>query len=233
MLQKRLVRISSCLVFLLSVIFFTSCTTTTGTKSSLNQNTLSKINKIGITVKSENDFSVRLSRDKMANVGTAILGLVGTAIEAGVRTGTDQKLEKELKSKINNFDLEKHMNEKLRSYLRSAKVFRAVESVNVEDHSELKGKNFDAILNIAIKEWGLRLCVGADKKKQLQVGIDIHGEVLFLKGGNTLWERNELYLDGECYSLEEIKSHDGIIENILDRAVDNLSGKIINEIRFP
>lgn len=233
MLQKRWVHISSCLVFLLSVIFFLSCTTTTGTKSSLNQNTLSKINKIGITVKSENDFSVRLSRDKMTNVGTALFGLVGLAVEAGVRAGTDQELENEFRPKVGNFNPAKHMNEKLLHYLQLAKVFRVVERVNVKDHSELKGKDFDAILNVAIKEWGLRLCVGTDKKEQLQAGIDIHGKVLLLEGGNTLWERNELYLDGECYSLEEIRSHDGIIENILDRAVDNLSGKIVNEIRFP
>lgn len=231
MQRKRWIHFPCHLIFLMSVLFLCSCTTTTGTKISHTQNTLSKINKIGIIVNKENEFSVRLSRDKMTTTSTCLFGLLGYAIEHSARANIDQNLANEFRPQIGIFNPEKHMEEKLLYYLQSAKVFRAVEIGKAEDHALLKKMQFDAVLKITIKEWGLRLCVGADKKEQLQAGIDIHA--LLIEHGTTIWERNELYIDRDCHSLEELRSQKEIVENNLARAVDDLSARIVNEICFP
>lgn len=231
MRQKKWVHFPWYLISLVQVLFLCSCTTTTGTKISHTQNTLSKINKIGIIVKKESNFSVNLSRDKMTNTSTCLFGLLGYAIEHSARANIDQNLANEFRPQIGIFNPEKRMEEKLLYYLQSAEVFRTVEIGGAEGHALLKKMQFDAVLKIMIKEWGLRLCVGADKKEQLQAGIDIHA--LLIEDGTAIWERDELYLDGDCYSLEELRSQKEIVENNLARTVDDLSARIVNEICFP
>ncbi|MFQ5714706.1 MAG: hypothetical protein ACE5GU_11810 [Candidatus Scalinduaceae bacterium] len=67
MKQKNGAYFSSCLISLLSALLFSSCTTTTGTRVSHNQDTLSKINKIGITVIKNKKI------EKIEKIGTATI----------------------------------------------------------------------------------------------------------------------------------------------------------------
>jgi len=58
-------------------------------------------------------------------------------------------------------------------------------------------------------------------------------KVFLLEDGSTVWERNELYLGGECYPLKDSDPDRDYFKDNLTRVVDNVSGRIINEIRFP
>ena len=128
-----------------------------------------------------------------------------------------------------HFDPKKQMEERLHHYMQIANVFTTID----EDTNALEGEKLDAVLEVTLKEWGLRLCTGSGSSKQVQVGLDVHGKMLSLEDHSTVWERNELYLDGECYSLEDFRYREGLLESVLTRAIDNLSGKIVNEICFP
>ena len=94
--------------FLMSFLFIgvlvSSCTPTTGTRIPLSQAGLAKIKRIGILVKDEGGFSVRVSREKMTGTGAILFGLVGAGVEAGARSSADQRREKECKPIISHFD---------------------------------------------------------------------------------------------------------------------------------
>lgn len=215
------------LLFIGLVLF--SCTPTTGTRIPLSQAGLAKIKRISILVKDEGSFSVRVSREKMTGTGAILFGLVGAGVEAGARSSADQRREKEFKPIISHFDPKKLMEERLHHYMQLTKVFTTID----EDPNVLGGKKLDGFLEVTLREWGLRLCAGSGQSKRVQVGLDVHGKMLSLEDRSTVWERNELYLDGECYSLEDFRYREGLLESVLTRAIDNLSGKIVNEICFP
>jgi len=223
----------SWLTFLLIGFLLSSCTPTTGTRISLTQPNLAKIKKIGILVKKEESFSVRLSREEGTNVGAAVLGLVGAGIEAGVRSSADTRLEEELKPILGDYDPQKLMEEKLYQYIQATKVFNPVAGINVEDRNLQRETGLDGILEVTLKEWGLRLCLGPRPGEQVQVGFSVHGKMYVVEQGSTVWERNELYLDGKCHPLGDFRSRGSLLKDAISRSIDTLSGRIVNYIVFP
>jgi hypothetical protein len=219
----------SWMLFFFIGIVLSSCTPTTGTRVPLSQDSLSKVKRISISVKTEEDFSVRLSREKMTGTGAVLFGLLGAGIESGARLNADQKREEGFKPIIGQFDPKKLMEERLRHYMQLAKTFIIID----EDPGVLKDKKLDGALEVTLKEWGLRLCGASGSSEQVQVGFGVHGKMSSLEDHSTVWERHELYLDGECHPLEDFRKREGLLESALTRTIDNLSGKIVNEICFP
>ena len=230
--NNRLRSTSSSVVCLLMLFVFSSCTATSGTRVPLNPTQLQKIKKVGTLVKKEEDFSVRLSRAKMSGVG-AVFGLIGAGIEAGLRSSNDAKLEEGLKPILGDYDITKVTAENLNKRINSQKVFGSSDIASVEDSEALRKMGIDGVLEVTFKEWGLRLCSSSSVLEQVQVGLGVHGRIFLLGDGSTIWERDDLYLDGECRRVEEFRLSEGMLKNALSRAADNLAGRVVNEILFP
>lgn len=274
-------------VFPLIGLVFSSCgTVSSGTRVSLRQSDLAKIKTIGVVVKKDKNFSVRLFRDLGLPAGlaagqpafvafeaartaeaasrlaapiggglvlggldlrsvettpavtgsqaaSAILGVVavaGAISSMKELSSKDAQLEAEFKPTVGDYDPRKRMGERLRYHLEVGKFLVTVLSSEIENRNILKGKKFDAVLQVTLKEWGLRPCMAAG---EAQVGVNVHGRVFLLEDGGTVWEREELYRDGECHPLEALRSREGPLDGILTRTIDNLAGKLANEILFP
>ena len=78
------------MVLFLFGFILSSCTATTGTKVSSGQTDLGKIKSIGVFVKKEEPFSVRLSREKRTAFGVVFFGLIGAGAEAAGRASIDE-----------------------------------------------------------------------------------------------------------------------------------------------
>lgn len=230
--------VTNCFWMLLLFIglVISSCTTTTGNRIPLRQANLTKIKKIGILVKNQGDFSVKVSRDKSKGVGGSagsFLGLVGYAvgssIEDEIRSYVDRRVEEGLKSILSDFDPKKLMEERLHRYMQLTKFF---VTKNVEQNA-LEEKELDGVLEVTLVDWGFRSSTCPDSTKEVQVGLEVQARMLLLEDRSTVWERNELYLDGECYSLEDFRYREESLKAVLTRAIDNLSNKIVYEICYP
>lgn len=220
-------------VFLLIGILLSACTvTTTGSRIPLSQANLAKIRKLGILVKQEGELSVRLQREKLT-AGLAQISPLAAVVEAGVRGSRDRKLEQEFKPIVGPYDPRELLDEKLRHHMTLAQVFNTVVSTQVEDRNVLKAQGFDGVLAVNLREWGLRLCPGSGPEEQVQVGLNANSRMFLLEDGRPVWEHDALYLYGTCRSLEDFRSQHGVLKAVLSEAIENLSVKIVNEIRFP
>jgi len=220
--------VSICLVLALS-----ACMATTGTRIPAGEYQLSKITKIGISAKKEEEFSLRMSREQMTNTGTVLGGLVGFGIEAGIRSSADATLEDGLKPLVGDFDPTQVLTDKLLRRMQSASVFKQVLPVKSEDERSLKENALDGLLEVTLTQWGLRLCSSTVSGEQVEVALTVHGKVILLGNGNTVWERDEVYREGSCHPVSKFQSQDSYIRQALSGAIDNLAGKIVNDILFP
>ena len=207
-----------------------SCSSTTGTKTTLTSAELLKIRKAGILVESEHPISARVARERMTNTGAALFGLVGAAIEAGIKSSKDSTHEENIGRLLGDFDLSKETARALHNKFTSAKLFSTVEIVQTKDADALKARGFDAMFKETIEEWGLRLCSGEDN---VRVGFDVHAQLVSLQRDVTLWERDELFMEGPCRPLSDFQSDPELLSASLRRATDTLAGRIANEIAFP
>lgn len=207
-----------------------SCSTTTGTKTSLAPSELSKFKKAGILVESETPFSVRVARDRMTNTGAVLFGLIGAGVEAAYKASKDTDYEEEIHHLIGDFDPRKDSAMALRQSFIAGKVFQAVEIVRTDDGRTLKEQGFDTVLKETIEEWGLRLCAG---EEDVQVGLDINAQLVSLHNNTTVWERDELFMDGPCRPISDFHIDKELLRTSLKRATERLAGRIVNDIAFP
>ena len=226
-LPARYLKSVICVAILLTLL---SCVSTTGTQTTLTTAELSKIRKAGILVKSENPISVRVARDKMTNTGAILFGLVGAGVEAGYKSLQDSGHEKDIGRVLQGFDPVKDSATALQEKLTAGKVFQAVEIVQTDSAKALKEQGFDAVFKETIEEWGLRLCSG---EENVRVGFDIHAQILLLQNNATVWEHDELFMEGSCRPLSDFRGDGELLRTTLKQATQNLAGKIANEIAFP
>lgn len=218
------------IVSIVIVATLLSCSTTTGTKTSLAPSDLSKFRKAGILVESDTQLSVRVARDKMTNTGAVLFGLIGAGVEAAYKASKDSGYEEEIHHLLGDFDSRKDSGMALQKSFILGKVFQTVEIVQSDDTRALKEQGFDTVLKETIEEWGLRLCSG---EENVQVGLDINAQLIALHNNTTVWERDELFMEGPCRPLSDFRTDKELLRASLKRAVENLAGKIVNDIAFP
>jgi hypothetical protein len=218
---------AACIVIAATLL---SCSTTTGTKTSLAPSELSKFRKAGILIEAETPFSVRVARDQMTNTGAVLFGLIGAGIEAAYNASKDTDYEEELHPLLGDFDPRKDSAMALHQSFIAGKVFQTVEIVRTDDARALTEQGFDTVLKETIEEWGLRLCAG---EEDVQVGLDINAQLVSLHNNTTVWERDELFMEGPCRPLSDFRTDKELLRTSLKRAVESLAGKIVNDIAFP
>jgi hypothetical protein len=207
-----------------------SCSTTTGIKTSLAPSELSKLRKAGILVESGTPFSVRVARDKLTNTGAVLFGLIGVGIEAGYKASKDTDYEKEINHLLGDFDPVKDSATALHQKFSAGKVFPTVEVVQTDNARVLKEQGFDSVFKETIEEWGLRLCSG---EENVQVGFDIHAQLVSLQNNTKVWERDALFMEGPCRPLSDFRADKELLRASLTRATESLAGRIVNDIAFP
>ena len=133
-------------------------------------------------------------------------------MEAAGRASIDEGYEEIFRTVVGDFNPTMLMNEKLIHYLNSQKVFSEIMAVDSDNYTSTNERKLDGVLKVTIKEWGLRLCVGEGLGDQVQVGLNVHGKMSLIGDGKTVWERNELYLDGKCHLLGFFQSSEGVLQ---------------------
>ncbi len=215
--------------FLLGLVVLsnTCCTVNTGTRISLSRSDVERINKIGICTRREKEFSVLLSRTKAADAGWAIGGMAGVAVIKGVQSARDAKLERGLKPAVASFAPEQTMQQTLCQHLQQEKLFDAAVAVFVEDNrSKLHQRGIDAVLQIAIREWGLRLCPTMRSEEDLAVALDVEIKLFMRDTNQTVWHRSEIYVDGRCYSFDVFLAQPELLTQLLTEAIEELCKRI-------
>lgn len=69
------------------------------------------------------------------------------------------------------------------------------------------------------------------KRNQLDyLRIKLSGRMISIDDNSTVWEREELYQDENCYRLEDLKTQPELLVDILTEAIQNLAQNTVNEI---
>ena len=229
------IRIGLAPVLLVSLAFLVlSCTPTTGTRTTLDQAKISKILNLGVRVIQNEEFSVNVSRMKSSAKGAARFGLLGAGVEAAMRSSSDSSEAERFEAILRDFKIKDLMDERLRYHLKQAKTFSEIVSLTAEDDSgERNISSTDSVLEVTMKEWGLRRCFSPGSQQRVQVGLVLEASLSTSKEGEAAWEREELYLDRDCLSLDQFRSQNGLLIENLSRATDILAAKMVNDILFP
>jgi len=70
------------------------------------------------------------------------------------------------------------------------------------------------------------------KRGLVRTGIILFGRMILIEDNSTVWEREELYEDQNCYRLEDLKTQPELLVDILTKAIHSLAENTVNEIMF-
>jgi len=68
------------------------------------------------------------------------------------------------------------------------------------------------------------------KRGLVRTGIILFGRMILIEDKSTVWEREELYEDQNCYPLEDLKTQPDLLVDILTRAIHSLAVNTVNQI---
>ena len=214
-----------------------------GDKVTLIRSNLTSVKRVGVAVNEEGKFTVRSVSDRRTPGTTqasgilawattspgAILALAPLIIDGAVRTGVDKMKTQNIKPSLGDFNPKKLMEERICESMQAAKIFTAVETINEYNQKLLKEKKMDGGLEVTLKLLGILPC--ADDKLAVFVNYNVK---MFLTGKKQpIWEREDTYLDSSCYLYDEFRDKEGLLKNRLINAIDDISGTLVNQIRFP
>ena len=210
-----------------------SCTTPTGTHVKLNPSALSRVRTLGVCVKTNDSFSVYMSRDRMTGAGAVLGGLIGAGIEAGVRSSEDERILKKVRPSLGDFDVKVALATNLEQQLQQTGLFSEVRLLDSTDHRSIKNAGVDAVLEVVVLQWGLIVCSATSMDDRLQADIIARERLFTATDNRKFWERDETHLDGECHVAYEFETKPELLRQVINRAVDAVAGRTANEIHYP
>jgi len=66
--------------------------------------------------------------------------------------------------------------------------------------------------------------------EKINVWFKLSGRMILIDDDSTVWERQELYKDENCYRLEDLKTQPELLVDTLTRAIHSLAENTVNEI---
>lgn len=203
-------------------------TTTTGVKTQMNADALSRIDSIGVQVTVAEDFSVFLAQQAPQNTGFLAGGIVGAWIEKGTQVSADSNVAKKLRPQLEGINYQRMLSDRLMQNLQTSGRFRSVIAVST---NLSPAPPVDAILALRINHWGLRTGMGTNYIRRAQPALDAR-VILSQAKGSPIWERTDYFPGGAVYDVDNFSTQEGLLRKELDETFRRYADRLANEIRF-
>ncbi len=241
-------RIYAFIILLVSALILSGCAPgPPGTITEPDPEDISRIKKVGLCVKVQKGFAVRLgyvsSADRfwleqmlVDNLGRFLGSLAYGGVGILREYSPDRNATEYLKPEAAPVDSAEAIGLALSRKFRTAKIFPAVELVQPQSLTAAKEQGFDTLFILTVRRWGLRPPLGSKyatgDKAAAQLELDANLRLISSATRKVLWERNELYRDSECYSLGDFKSKNkkGLLANRMWYVLQLICDRTSNEI---
>jgi len=216
-------RIYAFTILLVSALILSGCAPgPSGTIIEPDPEDISRIKKVGLCVKVQKGFAVRLGYVSNAdrhwleqmlvdNLGRFLGSLAyGGPLGWVSEHSSDRNAGEALKPEAAPVDSAEAIGRALLRKFQTDKIFPAVDLVQSQSLAAAKEHGIDTLFILTVRRWGLRpplaskYATGDKAAAQLELGAN--HRLISSATGKVLWERNELYTDSECYSLGDFKS---------------------------
>ena len=236
---KIKIYITNCitLLTLICLISTTSCTTIPKPICP-NKETINSIKTVAISV-SCSDVGVKYFRESGWSGTTHIVSAIGiipaiiaASAEASTEKSQDQKLVEQLPKTISREYVSMVLGNEFLSKLQEANIFRTIEytdTCNRDSRNNLSSKNYDALINLNIKELSLRGYSGG----VVRLCANVKGELITLKNGNVEWKEQEAITSDNAYQLDYyINQESENLKNAIDQILKKIAEKLANDLIY-
>jgi hypothetical protein len=217
----------------------------TGTHIEPSFEEISRIKKVGLCIKVEKGFAVRLQYISNAdqiffgNLMSATLagGFIGAAMAVFGEFSPDKQATREIRPDVAQIESPEAIGRAQMDRIRITKVFPSIVVIQPRSVRSAKQNGIDALFFFTIRRWGLRPPLGSKydihetgDKAQATLELDMNLKLASTATGKILWERDEFYVDSQSYSLGAFKSQKKLLVDRLEYALYSVCDWTANEL---
>lgn len=234
-LSQPLIFAAVCLLWTLLAVSLTSLSGCASSSTGLQTDTLnpelSGLRRMEVKVSGSDRMYLSQSATRGGYVGMFALGIVGAAVESGIRADIDQRKADSLSPNQGRSGIPQKLEQLLVENLSKSKQFDSVIPTS-KDGAGLSGAQ--AQIFIDLEHWGLFPPVinkNDIPEDHVQVGVEAEVKIIELDSGNTLWSSKELYLHGKDHPISEYQETNGLLQEEVNQAIAAVSHRLSVAIR--
>lgn len=167
---------------------------------------------------SSDELSVKYETEKAIPQWALLFGPLVWAGEYASRAGSDDKLtEAVTKSGVASY-CETQLGEVFLEMVQNQKVFRKISVCSTTDRLAESGYDLSVVLRI--DELNLKKNVGTG----FNIYASVSGEMIDLKEGTTIWQRQETPISDEAYSIEAYSANENAkLKDVLNKVLKKVA----------
>jgi hypothetical protein len=226
---------TECLVWGLlavSLLLLSGCaSSTTGMQTDSPSPELEGIRRMEIKVSGSDQMYVSQSVNRGGVAGWIALGIIGAAVESGIRTNIDQRTADSISPELGRVSVPQSLEQVLVKNLSRSKQFDLIIPSN-NDQADLSSAQAQVLVDLI--HWGLYPPVHNQRdipEDYVQVGMEATVKIIDLDSGDTLWSSKEIYLHGKDHLISEYQASNGLLQKEVTQAIIAVSDRLSRAIR--
>jgi hypothetical protein len=168
-------------------------------------------------------------RAKATATGAVLFGVVGAAVSSATNHSMDREETEKLRPVLGDFSPVQPLRQAFLEALRSSGRI-AVDLV--ESEAALQGTEHDAVVRLAIKDWGVRLPQRAISD-DLAAFAEIETRMTRGRSADVVWDEHEVALGGRRHALSTYGHDAALLRRELTEMLERAGYRLANLLVYP
>lgn len=189
------------------------------------------IRKLALVVTDEGSFTVIRERAKATAAPAVLFGLVGAAVASAHNQALDSREAEALAPQLSGFSARSTLRE---SFVRTLKESGRLTDVHVleKEPDATESRNYDALIAVRIKDWGLRLPAPTGSE-QLAAFVEFQATMVRPTTRETLWDEHDTVLGQGRYGLGAYREDTNLLRRELNEAIEGAGYRMAVHLLYP
>ena len=190
-----------------------------------SQGAFAHIEHVAIVVNGEPDFKVLDSR--ATDLGPGVLfGAIGAIANSAYTNSKDATQEKELKPQTSQISYRETFVDQIKKFLQESKRF---SKIDFYEQSNLKDQSVDAVLELSICEWGIRLINRQSSDLVPFITVEIR---LTDSKGKVLWKERDVEVGHSGHSVAAYRTEENLLKDSLHAVLKDTAYRIVSTLIY-
>lgn len=191
-------------------------------------NHLAGVQRVAVVVIEDGAFTVVKERAKATATGAVLFGVVGAAVASAANHSMDREETDKLRPALAGFSPAPTLRD---AFVDALKSGGRIDVEVIDAERALQG-NHDAVIQLAIKEWGVRLPSRAISDR-LAAFAEIQARMTRARTHDVLWDEHEVSLGSGRHDLSAYRLDAGLLRTELTDMLQSAGYRLANLLIYP
>jgi len=191
---------------------------------------LREVKKLALVIPTDGSFTVMMDRATATATPAILFGLVGAAVASAHNQSLDNDKINALTPHLTGFSSRSTF---IDSFNQTIKESGRATDIRVFDKEldATKAKQYDAVITLNIRDWGLRL---ANRDEERLAGfIELEISMVRAQGNQTLWDEHDTVLGQGRRYFSEYREDANMFRNELRETIQRAGARTATKIAYP